>query len=207
MWTPTYPPRKRVRHHDDGQAHFLTFSCYRRLPLLSKDRTREWFVEAVEAARTQHEFHLWGWVIMPEHVHLLLCPQRRTDPQGSRIGRIDEILTTIKSSVASKAIRFLKRSAPEFLKRLTVVNARRVYRHFWQPGPGFDENISHAGALRSVIDYIHLNPVRRGLVTNPTDWLWSSARDWAGLPWDGIRVNRTLPETFVIPWISDRSRI
>ncbi len=49
------PPGKRrgkkVRHYDEpGHAHFLTFSCYRRLALLSKERTQLWFVEAMEEA-------------------------------------------------------------------------------------------------------------------------------------------------------------
>ena len=42
---PGLPPRRKVKHYDNGEPHFLTFSCYRRLPLLSKDRTRQWFVE------------------------------------------------------------------------------------------------------------------------------------------------------------------
>ena len=59
-----------------GHAHLLTFSCFRRMPLLSKDRTRRWFLEALGAARSALEFDLWAWVIMPEHVHLLIYPRR-----------------------------------------------------------------------------------------------------------------------------------
>ena len=69
--------RKRVKHIDlSGHAHFLTFSCYRRMQLLSKDRTRFWFLEALGKARVKHEFDLWAWVIMPEHVHLLIYPRK-----------------------------------------------------------------------------------------------------------------------------------
>lgn len=68
------PPRKKVKHYDNGEPHFLKFSCYRRLPLLSKDQSCQWFVDALEDARESHGFHLWAWVIMPEHVHLLLWP-------------------------------------------------------------------------------------------------------------------------------------
>ena len=70
-------PRKKIKHYDvPGHAHYLTFSCYRGLPLLSKDRTRVWFVEELAKARTKHHFDLWAWVIMPEHVHLLICPRK-----------------------------------------------------------------------------------------------------------------------------------
>lgn len=57
-------------HYDYDESHWLTFSCYRRLPLLSKDQSRQWFVEAMKDARKSHGFHLWAWVIMPEHVHV-----------------------------------------------------------------------------------------------------------------------------------------
>src|SRR6516225_4955404 len=64
--------RKRCRRYNEpGRAHELTFSCYRRLPLLSRDRTREWLIEAIQAARAQERFDLWAYVVMPEHVHIL----------------------------------------------------------------------------------------------------------------------------------------
>src|SRR3989442_8319277 len=70
--------RKRCKSYNiPGQAHELTFSCFRRLPLLSRDRTRRWFVDAMEAARREQALSLWAYVIMPEHVHLLLCPRER----------------------------------------------------------------------------------------------------------------------------------
>src|SRR5262249_48785979 len=57
----------------------------------------------------------------------------------------------------------------------------RLRHRFWQPGGGYDRNITSAAALRAVIDYIHANPVRRGLVARAEDWEWSSARWYAGL--------------------------
>jgi hypothetical protein len=63
--------RKNVQHFNEpGDAHFFTFSCYQRMALLSKDRTRWWLLEAVEDAREKHRFDLWAWVFMPEHVVL-----------------------------------------------------------------------------------------------------------------------------------------
>jgi hypothetical protein len=47
--------------------------------------------------------------------------------------------------------------------------------------------------IYQAIEYIHNNPVRRGLVRCATDWLWSNARDWAGLGHPCITVDRTLP--------------
>jgi putative transposase len=179
--------RKRLKHYDvSGDAHFLTFSCYHRYELLSKERTRLWFVEALGQARSKHDFDLWAWVIMPEHAHLLIYPRRP-------VYKTSTILASIKRPVGSKAIQFLKENSPEFLQRLTVVNKNRTYHRCWQPGAGFDKNLDEVSAIYEVIDYIHYNPVRRGLVDRPIDWFWSSARDWAGMGHPRITVDRTVP--------------
>jgi putative transposase len=184
--------RKRIKHFDkDLDAHFLTFSCYHRLPLLSKDRTREWLVEAINKARTKHQFDLWAWVIMPEHVHLLILPKVR----GYKTSKI---LASIKKPVGYKAIQYLKAHAPKFLERLTVRNENRVYHHFWQVGPGVDNNLYEPESIHAAIAYIHENPVRRGLVERPDQWIWSSARDWSQADVQvPLRVDRTVPTLYI----------
>jgi putative transposase len=180
-------PRKKVKHYDvPGHAHYLTFSCYRRLPLLSRDRTRLWFVEDLAKARTKHRFDLWAWVIMPEHAHRLICPREIEY-------RMKKILASINKPVSCKAIQFLHQHASALLEKLTVRNQNRIYHRFWQAGPGHDANLCEPKAIYDAIEYIHNNPVRRGLVGHATDWLWSSARDWAGLGHPHITVDRTLP--------------
>lgn len=204
---PTLPPRKEVKHYDNGEPHFLTFSCYRQLQLLSKDRTRQWFVGALAEARTLHGFHLWAWVIMPEHVHLLLWPPfemiESPLPQKKRVttqGRIRGILQSIKSPVAKKAIAYLTKHSPSYLRNLRLPHDGKPEHHFWQPGSGYDENVSDTNALHAMIEYIQMNPVRRGLVSRPEEWTWSSAADWLRLSGSPICVDRTLPSKLEIPW-------
>ena len=63
--------RKTVRHfHETGHLHELTFSCYRRMPLLTNDVWREKLARCVEAAGKEWMVQLVGFVFMPEHVHL-----------------------------------------------------------------------------------------------------------------------------------------
>src|SRR5262245_26889809 len=101
--------RKTLRHYDlPWHAHFLTFSCFHRFPLLGKDRTRLWLVDALGNARDSHCFDLWGWVIMPEHVHLLIWPR---EPGYQTAG----ILASIKKPVGYRAIQYLDEHAPAFL--------------------------------------------------------------------------------------------
>jgi putative transposase len=180
--------RKSVRHFDlPGDAHFLTFSCVQRLPLLSKDRTRKWFVESLELARAKHHFQLWAWVIMPEHAHLLIYPT------SDAVGHVASVPADMKRPVGQRAITYLVERKSSFLKRLTVKHEQRTYRRFWQAGPGQDHNIYEPETAHRVVEYIHNNPVRRGLVERPEDWYWSSARDWLGETNVPIRVDRTLP--------------
>ncbi len=187
---PKSAHRKRCRRiHEPGHAHALTFCCFRRQPFLSKDRSRQWTIEAIAAARLRHNFHLWAYVLMPEHVHLLICPT--TDSCD-----LSAILNSIKQSVAKRAVRFVKAHAPEFLPRMTDLqpNGQSAFR-FWQRGGGFDRNLWSPRYIWQTIDYIHENPVRRGLCPRPENWPWSSARDYSDLEHTSLSIDRaSLPD-------------
>jgi putative transposase len=173
-------------YNDPGHAHELTFSCFHRYPFLSKDRTCEWLAQAVEAARKDLDYALWAYVFMPDHVHLIIWPRQH-------VYNDSEFLKAIKEPVGREAVSFLKRNAPEWLERIRVTRGTKIEHHFWQPGRGHDRNITSARTLQAMIDYIHLNPVRRGLVERAADWKWSSAGWFAGQP-----LNDLAPDP--IPW-------
>ncbi len=166
---------KQLRRFDEfHQPRELTFSCYRRYPFLTRQRTRAWFLEGLEAARTGSGIELWAYVLMPEHVHLIVCP-------GERAGQVSRFLHVLKETVARRAVAYLKHNAPEWLGRLEVREGSRVRHRFWQPGGGYDRNITDPSTLRQMIEYIHANPVRRGLAEREQEWEWSSARWFAGM--------------------------
>ena len=107
---------------------------------------------------------------MPEHVHVLVAPRYES-------ARVSQFLAEAKRPVARQAIAHLKTNASEWLARLTVTHADgKSHRQFWQAGGGYDRNVTDPEIAHKIIDYIHLNPVRRCLVEQPTDWEWSSAR-------------------------------
>ena len=68
------------RHYGRGDLHFVTFSCYRRRPFLGTARARNRFVRILDEGRSRHAFKLIGYVVMPEHVHLLLSEPRKGAP-------------------------------------------------------------------------------------------------------------------------------
>jgi putative transposase len=185
------PTRKHCeRHNTPGHSHYLTFSCFRRQPFLSKDRSRQWLADAILRAQKLHHFRLLAYVFMPEHVHLLIRP---TEVEYD----ISDILTSIKVPVARKARRYVLENAPDFLPHmLDVQHNGDQHVRFWQRGGGYDRNIFSAEELWEKILYIHLNPVRRGLVTQATDWIWSSATDFAGIRCGPLAVARD-----DLPWL------
>ena len=181
--------KRRRRFDGDLAPRELTFSCYKRHPFLNRDRTRTWFVEALQESRKEWPVDLWAWVIMPEHVHLLFVPREACVSIGNFQG-------AIKEQVARQAIQWLEQNAPEWIPRITVQEGSRMRRRFWQPGGGYDRNINSLETLLHMIEYIHLNPVRRGLVERAIDWKWSSARWYAGIGPRLIEMDRTVPTIY-----------
>lgn len=148
----------------------MTFSCYRRLPLLTNDVWRAWFCEAVDRAVGRHDYRPFAFVIMPEHVHLLVQP--RQDASS-----IATLLSAVKRPCSGRIKRDLVRRYSPLVEKLTVRQRPGVETfRFWQEGPGYDRNLFEPGTMIRAVDYIHCNPVRRGLCERAVDWNWSSAR-------------------------------
>jgi len=171
------PQRKLVRHvHEPGHLHELTFSCYRRLPLLTNDAWRTRLARCLDEANREAKISLVGFVFMPEHLHLLVHP---TDPDTA-IGRY---LARIKQPFSREIKEILIRSGSDLLGRLTVLErpGKTCFR-FWQEGSGYDRNLFGSPAIRASLAYIHENPVKRGLCPKAEDWPWSSARHYLSDP-------------------------
>jgi putative transposase len=88
-------PSRLARFQDAGDIHFLTFSCHDRLPYLATAPARELFERTLELMRRRYVFHVFGYVIMPEHVHMLLSEPRKT--------RLDRALQALKTSVSKQS--------------------------------------------------------------------------------------------------------
>jgi len=164
------PHRKSVKHyHEPGHFHELTFSCYRRMPLLTNDCWREDLARAIDNANREHKFRFVAFVMMPEHVHLLVDPELAKPNIGLYLARVKPCSKDVKSQLVAA-------NSP-LLKKLTVRErpGKTCFR-FWQAGPGFDRNLDTPEAITASIDDIHRNPVTRELCQQAIDWKWSSAR-------------------------------
>ena len=181
--TRTCRPRA---YNDPGHAHELTFSCFQGLAFLSSERTCQWLADAIQEARAELNYALWSYVFMPNHVHLIVWPKERHYDDA-------KFLKLLKEPVSRRAIQFLRENAPDWLKRIRVRRGKRFEHHFWQQGRGYDRNIETPEALDAMIEYVHLNPVRKGLVADSRQWKWSSASWFAGTPLNDLKPDPVPP--------------
>jgi putative transposase len=73
-------PKGLQRFYGNGDLHFITASCYRREPLLGTPRRRDLFLKVLEQVRQRYEFVVVGYVVMPEHFHLLISEGDKGNP-------------------------------------------------------------------------------------------------------------------------------
>ncbi len=149
------------RYQDTGDLHFITFSCYHRQPFLSTPHACRVFEQTLQDVRRWYGLYVKGYVVMPEHVHLLVSEPERSS--------LCVALQMLKQVVAQK----LKPGLPASLDEKNA-----VAKHFWQVRY-YDFNVRTRKKQIEKLRYIHRNPVHRGLVEKPEDWQWSSFLHYA----------------------------
>jgi putative transposase len=156
-------PLQRLYGRND--LHFITFSCYHRLPLLNSPSNRDCFVETLNSTRNKYHFLLLGYVVMPEHVHLIISEPKRADP--------------------STALQVLKQ------KVSTQLSSTHTHPSFWQRR-FYDFNVRSSEKLDEKLTYIHNNPTHRQLVSNLRDWPWSS---WSAYTYNQGQIPIDIPHS------------
>ena len=167
------------RHYGQGDLHFVTFSCYRRNALLGTARARDRFVKILDEVRRRHEFRLVGYVVMPEHVHLLLTEPAKKNPST--------ILQVLKQKVARALLKKRRRVTNGQLS-LPFEGNTREEAHFWQRR-FYDFNVWSEKKMKEKLEYMHANPVQRKLVEDAEDWPWSSWAHYGGKGESRIRID------------------
>jgi putative transposase len=153
-------PSRLKRFQASGQTHFLTFSCYQRRPFLNAIESRLIFESALERVRVSFGLRIYGYVVMPEHVHLLI-----SEPDGAPFKPPFGLSGGENARTLADAIKSLKQG----VSRRLIGEAD----HFWQKRY-YDFNVRDHPQFMEKLRYIHRNPVKRGLCKRPEDWKWSS---------------------------------
>jgi putative transposase len=157
-------PTRLKRYYGNDDLHFITFSCYRRRPFLGTPRRRTAFLRVLEQTRVRYRFVVVGYIVMPEHVHLLISEPQHGDPSL--------VMQVLKQRVARRLLRHSRKRSPEQSELFPSTDAPALAR-FWQRR-FFDFNVWSAKKVREKLRYMHRNPVKRGLVASPELWAWSS---------------------------------
>ncbi len=139
-----------TRYFKEGCICFFTHVTYLRRHILVDNVDLIW--KSIESLRTKHEFDLIAWVVIPDHLHLII-DHKDSDPSL--------VIKNFKLSFAA-----------HLRKRLGLIEGRTWHNRYW------DHIIRDQEDMNRHIDYIHYNPVKHGLVTRPRDYPHSSFNDF-----------------------------
>lgn len=167
-------PRNLKRYYGAGDLHYITCSCYDRRPGLGSAGRRDLFLSVLEVMRKKYAFVVVGYVVMPEHIHLLISEPQRANPSV--------VMQAIKIGFARRLLAATRRSGQLSLPVTDTTT------HIWQRR-FYDFNVWTEKKRVEKLRYMHRNPVKRGLVAEPDQWRWSSFRFYAYGEVGIVRVN------------------
>lgn len=147
--------------------HYLTMVNFKRVPVLKSEKACQFFVDVLAETREKHPFKLIGYVIMPNHVHLILNP---VECDISLVGK------ALKGISARKIIDWLKENNFQTsLEKLALPKTQKRNHSYavWQKKVT-SIDLSSPKFIRQKLNYVHLNPIRAGFCDHPAKWKWSS---------------------------------
>ena len=152
-------------------AYYFTAVAYNRLPIFRTDKVKQVLCDAYAEARRNHNIIILAYVIMVDHVHLLV----RADKE------MKDALRLLNGIAARRVIQYLidGRFDSSLLKLRGATRDRNHKHSVWQHHPDSLE-IFGEDTFRQKVEYIHQNPVRAGHVAKPEEYRFSSARLWMG---------------------------
>ena len=148
--------KSREPVYGKGHLHFITCSCYRKQPKLGVEKHRNVFCRLLEELRVKFRFGVVGYVVMPDHFRLLMA---------------EPAVDTAANSIEMLQQRYQRRYNASARSTEQVWESRYSDVHVYEPEK-----------IEGQLDSMHQEPVKAGLVESATDWEWSSARSYAGLP-------------------------
>jgi len=151
---------KLKRYYGAGHLHFITCSCYRRQPLLGTPRRRDLFLAVLEQVRRRYQFVVGGYVVMPEHIHLLISEPQDKNPST--------VMQALKLGFARRVLAQVKRRHNPAQASLFD----QIPQHVWQRR-FYDFNVWTEGKRIEKLRYMHRNP---GSPASPVLACWGGSR-------------------------------
>ena len=155
------------KSREENLVHYVTCVTFDRIPLFQRNKICSLFIDALEATRTKDPFKLIGYVIMPDHIHLLANPIALN---------ISKVVGRLKGRAATKILKDLRmlgcRDVLDELKLSQPLKSGQTHAVWLKDFSSID--IWSHKFIRQKLHYIHMNPVRAGFCDHPAKWLWSS---------------------------------
>jgi|WetSurMetagenome_2_1015567.scaffolds.fasta_scaffold500774_1 putative transposase len=173
--------RTRYKIAEHGQIYFTTSTFVKWAPVLISKKYFDVLIEAFRFSQENKNLKIYSYVILDNHFHLI-C----------QADKLDNIMRSIKSYSAKRIIELLKTDnrlniLRTFETERSIDKSRCKYQ-VWQEGY-HPQMIMHDKMFKQKIDYIHYNPVKRGLVEKEDDWIYSSACDYINGKEGLIKIN------------------
>jgi putative transposase len=165
------------RYYGTTELHFITCSCYHRQPWLASRQRRDLFLAVFEEVRQRYRFVVVGYVVMPDHIHLLMSEPEKGDPS--------RVMQAIKQGFSRRVLKSVRKRRNAAQQELFAVGSEHVWQRRF-----YDFNVWTARKRIEKLRYMHRNPVTRGLVQEPEQWPWSSYRSYAFGEVGAVRINQ-----------------
>lgn len=165
-------------NNPDG-IYFITFASVGWVDALTRKDYKDIFIDSLLFCQQEKGLVIYSWCIMSNHVHLIV---------RSKVGDLSETLRDLKSFTSKQILKSItanpKESRREWMleifKKYSAKNGNNKTYQFWQQNNQPKELITNFFKDQKC-NYIHQNPVEAGIVVNAEDYLYSSARSYAGL--------------------------
>jgi putative transposase len=168
------------KFNDSSYAHFVTTRTHENRPYFKNDEFAYILLGELQFYNEKYGFTLMGYVIMPDHVHLLLWWDKQEKPALT----VSKIMQGVKAGTAMRIVGILKSRGLEQVLQPTQKNfavskshKRNLRYRLWQPG-FYDFNVHGEEKLLEKLNYMHNNPVKTGLTSSPCDYRWSSYKKY-----------------------------
>ena len=159
------------------ELHFITCSCYHRQPWLASPQRRDLLLAVFEEVRQRYGYVVVGYVVMPEHIHLLISEPEKGDPS--------RVMQAIKQGFSRRVLKAVRPRRVAGQQELFALGAEHVWQRRF-----YDFNVWTERKRIEKLRYMHRNPVARGLVQEPEQWRWSSYRSYAFGEAGAVRINQ-----------------
>jgi len=170
---------EKYKVRDQDKLHFITFAVSYWIDLFTRNTYRNILVESLRHCQQNKGLELYAWVIMSNHIHLI--------GRGTQDNKLQYTIRDFKKYTSVMVCRAIETNKQEsrrewilwMLARAAKKSKKHVKYMLWQ-NQYHPIELSTNLMMDQRLNYLHNNPVKAGWVDKPEDFLYSSARDYAG---------------------------